>query len=92
MGGALTQLTILAMKLALPIVGLLILLDLAMALMNRIHSHLNLISITFPAKMLLTLAVAAHLLGGWSVLVQKEGASWAKQVAAAVLAEEQGGR
>jgi flagellar biosynthetic protein FliR len=75
-----SQLFVLSLRLALPVVGLLILMDLGMALMNRIHAHLNLISITFPAKMVLTLAVVVNLAGGWALLVQREAFTWSRQL------------
>jgi len=45
------------MRLALPVVALLILVDVAMALMGRLNAQLQLISLSFPAKMLVALLV-----------------------------------
>jgi flagellar biosynthetic protein FliR len=51
----------LATRLALPLVALLVLVDLALALLGRLHSHLQLLSLAFPVKMLLSLAALAAL-------------------------------
>jgi flagellar biosynthetic protein FliR len=82
-----SQLFVLSLRLALPMVGLLVLIDLGVAVMNRIHAHLNLISITFPAKMLLTLALVISLAGGWATLVQREAATWSRQLVERSLAQ-----
>jgi flagellar biosynthetic protein FliR len=44
-------------RLALPVVGLLILLDVALALVGRLHQQLQLLSLAFPMKMLTALLV-----------------------------------
>ena len=41
-----------AFRLALPIIGLLVLLDITLALLSRINAQLQLISLAFPLKML----------------------------------------
>jgi flagellar biosynthetic protein FliR len=51
----------LGMRLALPLVALLVLVDLALALLGRLNAHLQLLSLAFPAKMLLSLLVLASL-------------------------------
>jgi flagellar biosynthetic protein FliR len=51
----------LAVRLALPLVALLILVDLALALLGRLNSQLQLLSMAMPAKMLLSLLVLASL-------------------------------
>ena len=50
------------LRLALPIVALLALVDISLALMGRIHAQLQLLTIAFPAKMLLSLVLLALLL------------------------------
>jgi len=50
------------LRLAFPVVALLVMVDLALALTGRIHSQLQLLSLAFPAKMLAALAVLS-----WSV-------------------------
>ncbi len=54
LGGALFSA---GLRLALPVVALLILVDVALALLGRLHAQLQLLSLAFPIKMLLTLAV-----------------------------------
>jgi flagellar biosynthetic protein FliR len=49
------------LRLATPIIGLLLLLDLALALLGRMQQQLNLLSLSFPIKMLATLAIMAAL-------------------------------
>jgi flagellar biosynthesis protein FliR len=47
------------LRLALPVVVLLMLVDIALALMGRMHAQLQLIALAFPVKMLATLAFLA---------------------------------
>jgi len=58
MGGAMLELGI---RLALPVAGLLLLTDVTLALVGRIQTQLQLLSLAFPAKMLGTLAALAAL-------------------------------
>jgi flagellar biosynthetic protein FliR len=53
----------LALRLALPVIATLALVDLALALVGRVQSQLQLLSVAFPAKTLLGLALTALL---WS--------------------------
>jgi flagellar biosynthetic protein FliR len=48
-------------RLALPLVVLLMLVDLALALLGRMHQQLQLLTLAFPAKMLATLAFLAAI-------------------------------
>src|SRR5712692_8759629 len=50
-----------ALRLALPVVALLLLVDLTFALFGRLHAQLQLLSLAFPAKMLATLGMLALL-------------------------------
>jgi flagellar biosynthetic protein FliR len=50
-----------ALRLALPVVALLMLVDIAFALFGRLHAQLQLLSLAFPAKMLAALAMLALL-------------------------------
>jgi flagellar biosynthetic protein FliR len=50
-----------AFRLALPVVGLLLLVDIAFALFGRLHAQLQMNSLAFPAKMLATLGMLAVL-------------------------------
>jgi flagellar biosynthesis protein FliR len=47
----------LGLRLALPVVGLLVLVDVALALLGRLNQQLQLLSLAFPVKMLLALAM-----------------------------------
>lgn len=55
----------LGVRLALPVIALLGLVDLALALLGRLNAQLQLISLTFPAKML-----AAMILFAWIAAIQ----------------------
>jgi flagellar biosynthesis protein FliR len=50
-----------ALRLALPMVALLLLVDLTFALFGKLHAQLQLLSLAFPAKMLATLGMLALL-------------------------------
>ncbi|MDX2179287.1 MAG: flagellar biosynthetic protein FliR [Bryobacteraceae bacterium] len=63
-----------ALRLALPVAALLLILDLALALMGRINAQLQLLSVAFPAKMLLTLAMLAALAPAAALVYQSQGA------------------
>lgn len=49
------------LRVALPIIALLILVDFALALLGRVQQHLQLLSMAFPAKMAIALALLAAL-------------------------------
>jgi flagellar biosynthetic protein FliR len=51
-----------ALRLSLPVVSMLFMVDLILALMSRLNAQLQLIALMFPAKMLLSLAVFAGIL------------------------------
>lgn len=59
-----------AMRLALPVVALLILIDLALAVLSRVNAHLQLLTLAFPAKMLAALAVLAGISPLFAVLYE----------------------
>jgi flagellar biosynthesis protein FliR len=50
-----------ALRLALPVVALLLLVDIAFALFGKLHAQLQMLSLAFPAKMLATLGMLALL-------------------------------
>ncbi len=50
-----------ALRIALPVLGLLLLVDIAFALFGKLHGHLQMSFLAFPAKMLATLAILALL-------------------------------
>ncbi len=49
------------LRIALPVIALLILIDFALALLGRVQSHLQLLSLAFPAKMAAALAILAAM-------------------------------
>lgn len=57
-GGAVFEL---ALRLALPVVGLMLLTDLTLALLGRLNSQLQLLTLAFPVKMLGALAAVAAI-------------------------------
>lgn len=71
-----------ALRLAMPVVGLLILLDLSMAVLGKVATQLQLLTLAFPAKMLVTLATLALLAGTMPGLFREQAAAavaiWAK--------------
>lgn len=54
-----------AARLAMPLLALLILVDLALALIGRIQAQLQLLPMAFPAKLLVSLLVLGMLTGSW---------------------------
>ena len=50
-----------ALRLAAPVTALLLLVDIAFALFGKLHAQLQMLSLAFPAKMLVTLAMLALL-------------------------------
>ena len=52
----------LAIRLAMPVIGLLLMVDLGLGLLGRISSHIQVISLAFPAKMLMSLFVLGSML------------------------------
>lgn len=64
-------------RLALPIVALLVMVDVAVALLGRLNAQLQLMSLAFPAKMLVTLLMLGWV--AWAfprVLMEAAGHSW----------------
>jgi flagellar biosynthesis protein FliR len=71
-------------RLALPVVALMVLVDITLALMSKINTHLQILTMAFPAKMLVTLAALAALAGLFPRLY--EGAAARAVTALAALA------
>jgi flagellar biosynthetic protein FliR len=67
-------------RLALPVVALLTLVDLALALVGRLNAQLQLILLAFPVKMLAALGLLAAL----AVLIPRVYGAAARQMLAAV--------
>jgi len=64
-------------RLALPVVALLVMVDVALALMGRLNAQLQLLSLAFPAKMLTALAVLSVVAAVFPrVLMQFAGHAW----------------
>jgi flagellar biosynthetic protein FliR len=51
------------LQLALPAIALLLMVDIALALLGRINQHLQLLTLAFPGKMLASLALLAGMAG-----------------------------
>ena len=64
-------------RLALPVVALLVMVDVALALLGRINSQLQLLSLSFPAKMLTTLILLSWMAGMFPrILGEISGQAW----------------
>ena len=64
-------------RLALPVVALLVMVDVALALLGRLNAQLQLLSLAFPAKMLIALAVLATVTAVFPrVLLQFSAHAW----------------
>ncbi len=65
-------------RLALPVVALLMMVDVALALMGRLNAQLQLLAVAFPAKMLTTLVVLSWVVALFPRLMQQLGGmAWA---------------
>ena len=60
------------LRLSLPVVALLLILDLSLALMGRLNAQLQLLTVAFPAKMLLSLAIVALCAPAMAVVFEKQ--------------------
>ncbi len=60
-----------ALRLALPVVALLAMVDIALALLSRVNAQLQLLTLAFPAKMLASMALLAALAGITPALYQE---------------------
>jgi flagellar biosynthetic protein FliR len=66
------------LRLALPVVALLLLVDVALGLLGRLNQQLQLLSLTFPLKMLIALAVLSWTAAVFPRLMQElSGQAWA---------------
>ena len=65
------------LRLALPVVALLVMVDVSLALLGRINAQLQLLSLAFPAKMLLTLLILTWMAAVFPrVLWDFSGQAW----------------
>lgn len=71
------------LRLALPVVAVLVMVDVALALMGRLNAQLQLLSLAFPAKMLIALLVLSWIAALFPrVLTQLAGHCWTSAVRA----------
>ncbi len=64
-------------RLALPVVALLVMVDVALALLGRLNAQLQLLSVAFPAKMLTALAVLSWIMAIFPrLLLEFSGQAW----------------
>ncbi len=70
------------LRLALPLIALMALVDIALALLGRINAHLQLLTLAFPAKMAATLAVLAVLATLYPIVFE----GWSKTTTGAIRA------
>jgi flagellar biosynthetic protein FliR len=61
------------LRLALPVTALLILVDVALALVGRINAHLQLLTLAFPVKMLLALLMLAWVMALFPAVFRNYG-------------------
>lgn len=72
-----TGLFTVGLRLALPVVALLMMLDVALALLGRLNAQLQLLSLAFPAKMLTALLVLSWVAMVFPrILVESSGHAW----------------
>src|SRR4051794_31300267 len=69
-----TEVFTLALRIALPVIGLMFVVDLAMGVVGRVNSQMQMISLSFPVKMLVALAMLASLLTVFPLLYKQESA------------------
>jgi flagellar biosynthesis protein FliR len=70
------------LRLALPITGLMLLIDLVLAILGRLHSQIQLVHMSFPVKLLLCIGVLAWMLVVIQPLYESAAASAIRFVAA----------
>ncbi len=61
------------LQLAIPVLALLILLDVAFAVLGRLHAQMQLLSLSFAVKMLVTLAFLASILSVYPAVFERAG-------------------
>lgn len=62
------------LRLALPVIALLVLMDVAFALLGRLHAQLQLLSLSFSVKMLAALLFLAGILAAYPGIFERSGA------------------
>jgi flagellar biosynthetic protein FliR len=66
-----TKMFVNGVRLALPVVTLLLLVDQGLAALTRLQSQLQLLTLAFPAKIVLSIIFLAAVLGRWSDVFQR---------------------
>jgi flagellar biosynthetic protein FliR len=61
-------------QLAIPVLALLVLFDIAFAVLGRLHAQLQLLSLSFAIKMLTALAFLATVLSAYPAVFDRSGA------------------
>jgi len=61
------------LRLALPVLALLVMLDVAFAVLGRLHAQLQLLSLSFAVKMLVSLGFLAAVLGVYPAIFERSG-------------------
>ncbi|MBC7924429.1 MAG: flagellar biosynthetic protein FliR, partial [Bryobacteraceae bacterium] len=64
----------LAVRIALPVIGLLFVVDLAMGILGRLNQQMQIISLSFPVKMLVSLAMLATIATAFPLLYTQQSA------------------
>ncbi len=64
---------LLAARLSMPVIALLLVVDLTLALLGKLNSHLQLLMLSFPVKMLLGLMLLGSILSLGPMLFEQEG-------------------
>jgi flagellar biosynthetic protein FliR len=75
----------LALRLALPIIGLLLFVDLVLGVLGRVNSQMQVISLSFPVKMVVSIVMLASLLTVFPLLYKTESARVLQVIGAAFL-------
>jgi flagellar biosynthesis protein FliR len=57
-----TSMLSVAVRLAMPIVGLLLLVDVVMGVLGRLNAHMQIVSVSMPVKMLATIVLLASMM------------------------------
>lgn len=75
----------LALRLALPVIGLLLFVDLVLGVLGRVNSQMQVISLSFPVKMVVSIVMLASLLTVFPLLYKTESARVLQVIGAAFL-------
>jgi flagellar biosynthetic protein FliR len=73
------------LRLALPVIGLLLFVDLVLGVLGRVNSQMQVISLSFPVKMVVSIVMLASLLTVFPLLYKTESARVLQVIGAAFL-------